>query len=152
LLNLRAPRQPLLSPVLNPAIVTTATHLPPTPSPLSDRTCLAHTKPSPFFYQNKPHSKCLAVASLAARPLAPRTPNPVLPKPVSRSLLAVSIVFCERATMLSVSVLVHPCIWLPSSSIWLPKSSSWLATLLVITRKHASSPAICSWPSETMRS
>jgi hypothetical protein len=76
----------------------------------------------------------------------------VHPRPVSLSQLVVFTVSSERATMLSVLVLVLQSTSLPSSSILLPKFSNWLATLLVTTRRPVSSHVIFSSLSETTRS
>merc|ERR1711939_1303788 len=86
------------------------------------------------------------------RPLAPRTHNPDPQRPVSHSLSVVSTVSREKATTLSVSVLVLQSTWLPSLNTLRLKSSNLLATPLVTTRRPVSSPVIFSSPSATTRS
>merc|ERR1711976_4628 len=65
----------------------------------------------------------------------------------SNSPLDVSIVFSVRETMLNVSVLELPSTWLLSWNTWPLRSLNWQAMLPVTTRRPASSPVTCNWPS-----
>merc|ERR1711976_197726 len=69
----------------------------------------------------------------------------------SNSPLDVSIVFSARETMLNVSVLELPSIWLPSWNTWPLRSLNWQAMLPVTTRRPVSSPVTYNWPSVTTK-